>query len=154
MSDASSEAGSADAVGSGVLDLVLTGPGSDFSEEPVWGSEPATLESVSFPRCPPGPVPRCSIRSLSILLEDDVGEPAFDAAHRCHRGFDVGFLAVVVVAALARVPELDAGHDVQHPVDLPVPLFGRAGGGPGRRRRRRWARCRSRRRSGPCSGTG
>jgi hypothetical protein len=35
---------------------VLAGPGSDFSEEPVWGCELVTLEFVDVPRCPPGPV--------------------------------------------------------------------------------------------------
>jgi hypothetical protein len=45
-----------DAAGSGVLGCCLAGPGSDLSEEPVWGCEPAALESESFPRCPPGPV--------------------------------------------------------------------------------------------------
>ena len=33
-----------DAWGSGVLGLVLAGPGSDLSEEPVWGCEPAALD--------------------------------------------------------------------------------------------------------------
>src|SRR6266536_4830554 len=32
------------------------GPGSDFSEVPVQGLEPATLEPVVVPVCPPGPV--------------------------------------------------------------------------------------------------
>jgi hypothetical protein len=35
---------------------LAAGPGSDFSEEPVQGSEPATLEPVAVPVCPPGPV--------------------------------------------------------------------------------------------------
>src|SRR5512142_2922868 len=38
--------------------LLAAGPGSDFSEEPVQGSEPATLEPVAVPVCPPGPVAR------------------------------------------------------------------------------------------------
>jgi hypothetical protein len=36
--------------------LVVAGPGSDLSEEPVWGREPVALESESCPRCLPGPV--------------------------------------------------------------------------------------------------
>jgi hypothetical protein len=28
----------------------------DFSEEPAWGCELVTLETVDVPRCPPGPV--------------------------------------------------------------------------------------------------
>jgi hypothetical protein len=43
------------AVGSGVLGWVMTGPGSDFSEELVWGCEPAKLESESFPGALQGP---------------------------------------------------------------------------------------------------
>src|SRR6478735_10368027 len=54
-----------DAVGSEVLGLVVTGPGSGLSEEPVWGREPAALESESLPRCPPGPVTACVIASSS-----------------------------------------------------------------------------------------
>lgn len=34
------------------------GPGSDSSEEPVWGCEPAALDRSDAPRCPPGPHPR------------------------------------------------------------------------------------------------
>jgi len=70
--------------------------------------------------------PQLLRRVLEHLLEDDVRKPAFDAAHRLHRGFAVGFLAVVVVATLAGVADLDAGHDVQHPVDLPVAAAGEA----------------------------
>jgi hypothetical protein len=44
----------------------VAGPGSDLSEEPAWGCEPVTLESVDVPRCPPGPVPVCPSASLSI----------------------------------------------------------------------------------------
>jgi hypothetical protein len=33
----------------------VTGPGSDLSEVPVVGCEPAALEPVAVPRCPPGP---------------------------------------------------------------------------------------------------
>jgi hypothetical protein len=33
------------------------GPGSGFSEVPVQGLEPAALEPVAVPGCPPGPVP-------------------------------------------------------------------------------------------------
>lgn len=34
----------------------MAGPGSDLSEELVWGCEPAALDLETFPRCPPGPV--------------------------------------------------------------------------------------------------
>lgn len=37
----------------------MAGPGSGLSEVPVWGCEPATLESESLPLCPPGPVATC-----------------------------------------------------------------------------------------------
>ena len=43
--------------GAGFSGLVVAGPGSGLSEEPVWGCEPVTLESESLPWCPPGPVP-------------------------------------------------------------------------------------------------
>lgn len=36
---------------------MVMGPGSDLSEELVWGCEPVALESVSLPWSPPGPVP-------------------------------------------------------------------------------------------------
>jgi hypothetical protein len=45
-----------DAAWSAVVGSVMAGPGSDLSEEPVRGCEPATLDSVAVPRCPPGPV--------------------------------------------------------------------------------------------------
>jgi hypothetical protein len=52
--------------------LVVAGPGSDWSEELVWGCEPAALKSETFPRCPPGPVPASvafvATRSSSIVL--------------------------------------------------------------------------------------
>ena len=51
---------------------------------------------------------------------DQVGEPSLEAAHRFHGGLPVGLLAVVVVAADPGVAQLDGGHDVQDPVDLPV----------------------------------
>jgi hypothetical protein len=44
----------------------LAGPGSGLSEVPVWGCEPATLESVVVPRCPPGPVTGPLIASSSM----------------------------------------------------------------------------------------
>ena len=60
-----------DAAGSGVLGLVLDGFGCGFSEELVWGCEPAALESESLPRCPPGPVPElfaaCAAASSSMV---------------------------------------------------------------------------------------
>ena len=51
---------------SGVLGWGLAGPGRGLSEEPALGCESVTLESESFPRCLPGPVPECVIASLSI----------------------------------------------------------------------------------------
>ena len=53
--------------------------------------------------------------------EHDVGESSFQAAHGFHGGLAGGLLAVVVVAADPGVAQLDGGHDVQDPVDLPVP---------------------------------
>ena len=53
--------------GSGVLGLVVAGPGSGLSEELVWGCEPAALETESLPRCPPGPVPCVRVRSSSMV---------------------------------------------------------------------------------------
>ena len=56
-----------DAAGSGVLGLLVAGPGSGLSEELVWGCEPAALESESLPCCPPGPVAMCRAASLTIV---------------------------------------------------------------------------------------
>jgi hypothetical protein len=57
-------------------------------------------------------------------LEDEVGQPAFDAAHGLHGRLAIALLPFVVVPAGFVVAELDAGHDVQHPVDLSVPAAG------------------------------
>ena len=40
---------------------VVAGPGSDLSEVPVSGREPAALEPVDAPACPPGPAPSSSV---------------------------------------------------------------------------------------------
>jgi len=55
------------------------------------------------------------------LPVDNVGQSPFQTAHRFHRRFPRGFLPVVVGAAFAWAAHLHDGHDVQHPVDLPVP---------------------------------
>ncbi len=39
-----------------VVTMGVAGPGSDFSEVPAPGCEPAALERVDAPMCPPGPV--------------------------------------------------------------------------------------------------
>ena len=52
---------------------------------------------------------------------DDVGQAAFEGAHGHHRGHAAGLARVVVGAAFGLVAELDDGHDVQDPVDPPVP---------------------------------
>ena len=38
-----------------VVGWVVAGPGSDFSEVPAAGCQPAALEPVAAPVCPPGP---------------------------------------------------------------------------------------------------
>jgi hypothetical protein len=53
----------------GVLGWVVAGPGSDFSEEPVWECEPVTLESVVVSQCPPGPVTACAIASSTMCRQ-------------------------------------------------------------------------------------
>lgn len=57
-----------DAAGSLVLGLRVTGPGSDLSEEPVWGCEPVALDVSVVPRCPPGLVALFATRSSSMVL--------------------------------------------------------------------------------------
>jgi hypothetical protein len=42
--------------GGRVTTMVAAGPGSDWSEGPASGYEPAALESGVAPTCPPGPV--------------------------------------------------------------------------------------------------
>jgi len=72
---------------------------------------------------------RTRLRGAGIghdLPEHHIGQAAFEGAHRFHRGFPGGDLAVVAGAALGSVAELDHGHDVQHAVDLPVPRAGQA----------------------------
>lgn len=44
------------AAGRGLVDSLVAGSGSDFSEELVVGVEPAALELVVAPGCPPEPV--------------------------------------------------------------------------------------------------
>ena len=69
------------------------------------------------------------------LLVDDIGQSSFQAAHGFHRGLAGGELAPVVATAFGVVAQLDDGHDVQDPVDAPVPGAGEpvtllvAGGG-------------------------
>ena len=76
-------------------DLSLAaGPGSDFSEVPALGCKPAALEPVAAPRCPPGPR-YCCPGGSDHLAAGDVGEPAFQGAHRFHRRLPGGDLAVV-----------------------------------------------------------
>lgn len=60
------------------------------------------------------------------LPVDHVGQAAFEAAHGFHRGLAGGEFAPVVAAAFGVMAELDDGHDVQHPVDAPVPGPGQA----------------------------
>ena len=78
-------------------------------------------------RCPvalPGPSPSCvaGTRSSSMVSVDQVGQPAFQAAHRFHRCLAGRVLAVEVGASFAGTAQLHGGHDVQGAVDLPVPL--------------------------------
>jgi hypothetical protein len=40
-----------------VVECLVAGPGSDFSEVPALGCESVALEPVAAPVCPPGPVP-------------------------------------------------------------------------------------------------
>ena len=44
---------------------LAAGPGSDFSEVPAAGCEPAALEPVAAPTCPPGPV--AAARASAII---------------------------------------------------------------------------------------
>ena len=50
---------------------------------------------------------------------DDVGEASFEEAHRLVGGLAAGFGAVEVSAAFGGVAELNDGHDVQDPVEVP-----------------------------------
>ena len=71
--------------------------------------------------------------------EHDVGQAPFEGAHG-HHGWHAAVPALVVVgAAFGLVPQLDYGHDVQDPVDAPVPgsgepVAGLAAGGRVQRR--------------------
>jgi hypothetical protein len=60
-------------------------------------------------------------RVVDHLPVDDVGQPAFQAAHGLHRGFAGGLLPVEVGTPLGGVAQLDGGDDVQDPVDLAAP---------------------------------
>ena len=52
---------------------------------------------------------------------DHVGQAAFQRSDGFHRCLAFGEAAAVVGAARGVVAELDDGHDVQDPVDAPVP---------------------------------
>jgi hypothetical protein len=82
----------------------VAGPGSDFSEAPVLGSEPAALEPVAAPTCPPGPVCRAP-GAGDHLVAGHVGEPALQAPHGLPGCLAGGHLAVVAGAALGGVAE-------------------------------------------------
>jgi hypothetical protein len=58
------------------------------------------------------------------LAVDDIRQAALEAPQGFHRGFAGGELAPVVGAAFGVVADLHDGHDVQHPVDPPVPGAG------------------------------
>jgi hypothetical protein len=58
--------------------------------------------------------------------EDDVGQPAFQRPHGHHGRQSAGSPCVVAGAAFGLVPQLDDRHDVQDPVDAPVPGAGEA----------------------------
>jgi hypothetical protein len=98
----------------------VAGPGSDFSEVPAQGRKPATLEPVAVPVCPPGPVAEARA-SLIICRQAWPGQPSLEAPDGFGAGLAGGELAAVAGAAFGVVAQLHDGHDVQHPVDAPVP---------------------------------
>jgi hypothetical protein len=55
------------------------------------------------------------------LSVDEVGQASFQGAHGLPAGLSGGAFAVVVGASFGVVAELAVGHDVQDPVDAPVP---------------------------------
>jgi len=65
---------------------------------------------------------RCGV--VEYPLVDDVGQMPFEGAERFHRGFAFGEAAPVVGAAGGIPAQLDDGHDVQDPVDAPIPGAG------------------------------
>src|SRR5262249_59223004 len=93
----------------------------------------------SRPRVPTGARCFASLLVVEHARVDDIGESAFEGAHRHHRGHAAGFASVVVGAAFGGVPQLHDGHDVQGAVDAPVAGAGEpvallvAGGGIQRR---------------------
>jgi hypothetical protein len=65
-------------------------------------------------------------RFVEHLSIDHIGQPSFEGAHGLHRRPAGGESAPVVGAAWRIAAELDDGHDVQDPVDAPVPGPGQA----------------------------
>ena len=61
-------------MGSGVVASVSAGSGSDFFEVSVWGCEPAALEPVDAPWCPPGPAPAALVRHKGALQKEHLHE--------------------------------------------------------------------------------
>ena len=98
----------------------VAGPGSDFSEVPAQGCKPATLEPAAVPVCPPGPVAEARA-SLIICRQAWPGQPSLEAPDGFGAGLAGGELAAVAGAAFGVVAQLHDGHDVQHPVNAPVP---------------------------------
>ena len=74
----------------------------------------------SRPRVPTRARCFASLLVVEHARVDDIGESAFEGAHRHHRGHAAGFASVVVGAAFGGVPQLHDGHDVQGAVDAPV----------------------------------
>jgi transposase InsO family protein len=61
--------------------LLLAGPGSDFSEVPAVGIEPAALDCRVAPMCPPGPVPdRLASLTTSFLFTTHLLDTGIDAS--------------------------------------------------------------------------
>ena len=141
--------------GIGVLGLVVAGREVACPKCRSWGCESAALESESLPRCPPGPVamPFRGVAGRRACGRRRCWTGVVSARIAIHRGL-AGRVLRRSSARLGGLAELDDGHDVQAPVDAPVPGAGQSVAVAGRRRTRRWVRCRSRTRSGPCRGSG
>ena len=105
---------------------VLSGPGSDLTEEPASRDvEPVTLAEESFPFVLPGPSAPAASRVGNELAVDGVAHVTFERAERFLVGLAFAYTTVEVGASFGvRLAELTDRDHVDRVVEFAVPALG------------------------------